>query len=105
MINLHFSAKLRYCQNRLIEKQFAIPRFMAARKQAAGSRKTTKQIPPEYKMIKSIESPSLGYVSKRMGEIVSEEMLEGWLPFGSPMITIEGDNYVMVQAMTKGIDD
>ncbi|MED5350297.1 MAG: DUF1737 domain-containing protein [Candidatus Thermoplasmatota archaeon] len=78
---------------------------MAARKQAAGSRKTSKQVPPEYKMIKSIESPSLGYVSKRMGEIVSEEMADGWIPFGSPMITIEGENYVMVQAMTKGINE
>ena len=78
---------------------------MAAKKQTAGSRKTAKQTSPEYKMVKSIESPSLGYVSKRMGEIVSEEMVDGWVPFGSPMITIEGENYVIVQAMTKGINE
>ena len=58
---------------------------------------------PEYKMVKSIESDSLNYVTKRMGDIVSKEMAEGWLPHGTPMTLIEDGKYILVQAMVKGV--
>lgn len=69
----------------------------------APSRRTaTKNTPPEYKMVKSIESDSLNYVTRRFGEIVTDEMAGGWNPHGTPMTLIEDGKYIMVQAMIKG---
>ena len=53
-------------------------------------------------MVKSIESDSLNYVTRRMGEIVTDEMGDGWTPHGTPMTLIEDGKYIMVQAMVKG---
>ena len=60
-----------------------------------------KSAKPSYKMVKSIESDSLNYVTRRMGEIVTSEMEDGWLPHGTPMTLIEDGKYIMVQAMVK----
>ena len=68
------------------------------RKAGSTTRKKTK---PEYKMVKSIESDSLNYVTARMGDIVSKEMADGWLPHGTPMTLIEDGKYILVQAMVK----
>ena len=57
----------------------------------------------EYKILKSIESDSLNYVSKRFGEIVTAEIEDGWTPYGNPLILIEDDKYIMLQSMTKGV--
>ena len=73
---------------------------MATKKASTGKEK--KQL-PEYKMVKSIESDSLNYVTNRMGEIVSKEMAEGWAPHGTPMTLIEDGKYIMVQAMVRGV--
>ena len=72
----------------------------------AERKKTTKKASAKksalgYKMVKSIESDSLNYVTSRMGEIVSTEMADGWMPHGTPMTLIEDGKYVMVQAMVK----
>lgn len=56
----------------------------------------------EYKMVKSVESDSLNYVTGRMGAIVTEEMKAGWVPHGTPMTLIEDGKYIMVQAMIRG---
>lgn len=58
---------------------------------------------PEYKLVKSIESDSLNYVTVRMTEIVTDEMKGGWVPHGTPMTLIEDGKYILVQAMTKGL--
>lgn len=71
-------------------------------KKASGRRTAAKKAVPEYKMVKSIESDSLNYVTRRMGEIVTEEMGDGWIPHGTPMTLIEDGKYIMVQAMVKG---
>ena len=73
---------------------------MAARKTSAGKGKKNL---PEYKMVKSIESDSLNYVTTRMGEVVSAEMAEGWTPHGTPMTLIEDGKYIMVQAMVREV--
>ncbi len=73
---------------------------MAARK-GTGTKKTTTKNGPEYKMVKSVESDSLNYVTGRMGAIVTEEMREGWEPHGTPMTLIEDGKYIMVQAMIR----
>tara|TARA_B100000029_G_C17598854_1_gene965103 strand:+ start:3845 stop:4102 length:258 start_codon:yes stop_codon:yes gene_type:complete len=78
------------------------PAKKAPAKKAASTRKSQKNISPEYKMVKSIESDSLNYVTTRMGEIVSGEMEEGWSPHGTPMTLIEDGKYIMVQAMVRG---
>lgn len=75
--------------------------YMAASKKAGST--TRKKTQPEYKMVKSIESDSLNYVTARMGEIVSKEMADGWLPHGTPMTLIEDGKYILVQAMVKGV--
>ena len=75
--------------------------YMAASKKAGST--TRKKTKPEYKMVKSIESDSLNYVTARMGEIVSKEMADGWLPHGTPMTLIEDGKYILVQAMVKGV--
>ena len=72
----------------------------ASKKTGTTTRKKTK---PEYKMVKSIESDSLNYVTTRMGDIVSKEMGDGWLPHGTPMTLIEDGKYILVQAMVKGV--
>ena len=74
---------------------------MAASKKAGST--TRKKTKPEYKMVKSIESDSLNYVTTRMGDIVSKEMADGWLPHGTPMTLIEDGKYILVQAMVKGV--
>ena len=75
----------------------------AKEKKATSSRTTSKVNPPEYKMVKSIESDSLNYVTSRMGTIVSTEMDDGWIPHGTPMTLIEDGKYIMVQAMVRGL--
>ncbi len=72
-------------------------------KKATSSRTTSRKALPEYKMVKSIESDSLNYVTSRMGSIVSTEMADGWVPHGTPMTLIEDGKYIMVQAMVKGL--
>ena len=62
-----------------------------------------KKIAPEYKMVKSIESDSLNYVTTRMTEIVTGEMAKGWIPHATPMTLIEDGKYIMVQAMVRGV--
>ena len=52
-------------------------------------------------MVMSVRSPSLNYTAKRLGDLVSEEMAEGWSPHGTPMIAIDEDQYVMSQAMIR----
>lgn len=74
---------------------------MAASKTAGKT--TRKSAKPEYKMVKSIESDSLNYVTRRMGDIVSKEMADGWSPHGTPMTLIEDGKYILVQAMVKGV--
>ena len=74
---------------------------MAATKKAGST--TREKTKPEYKMVKSIESDSLNYVTARMGDIVSKEMADGWLPHGTPMTLIEDGKYILVQAMVKGV--
>ena len=74
---------------------------MAASKKAGST--TRKKTIPEYKMVKSIESDSLNYVTARMGDIVSKEMADGWFPHGTPMTLIEDGKYILVQAMVKGV--
>ena len=75
----------------------------AAEKKSTSTRTGTMKSSPEYKMVKSIESDSLNYVTARMGEIVTNEMLDGWLPHGTPMTLIEDGKYILVQAMVKGV--
>jgi len=75
---------------------------MAARKTSSTTART-KKTNPEYKMVKSIESDSLNYVTARMTEIVTSEMSDGWLPHGTPMTLIEDGKYILVQAMVKGV--
>ena len=55
----------------------------------------------EYKIVVSVSSPSLSYTSKRLGELVTEEMEKGWMPHGSPIIAIEEESYVVSQAVIK----
>tara|TARA_B100002051_G_scaffold144588_1_gene137030 strand:+ start:245 stop:490 length:246 start_codon:yes stop_codon:yes gene_type:complete len=74
-----------------------------AQKKVPAKKAAQKKGGPEYKLVKSIESDSLNYVTTRMGEIVSEEMAGGWTPHGTPMTLIEDGKYVMVQAMVKGV--
>ena len=80
---------------------------MAARKAAGKKSSSTgaraKKSSAEYKMVKSIESDSLNYVTARMTEIVTKEMSDGWLPHGTPMTLIEDGKYILVQAMVKGV--
>lgn len=73
----------------------------SVRKKAPGSSDKGKD--PEYKMVKSIESDSLNYVTARMTEIVTIEMSDGWLPHGTPMTLIEDGKYILVQAMVRGV--
>ena len=75
----------------------------AATKKGTSTRAVTKKSSPEYKLVKSIESDSLNYVTARMTEIVSEEMSDGWLPHGTPMTLIEDGKYILVQAMVRGV--
>ena len=77
---------------------------MAQRKTAPKGKSATKKTSsPSYKLVKSIESDSLNYVTARMTEIVSDEMKSGWVPHGTPMTMIEDGKYILVQAMTKGL--
>ena len=73
-----------------------------AEKKTARKSVASKNKNPEYKMVKSIESDSLNYVTARMGEIVTAEMADGWSPHGTPMTLIEDGKYIMVQAMVRG---
>ncbi len=75
----------------------------AAEKKSTSTRALAKKSSPEYKMVKSIESDSLNYVTARMTEIVTKEMSNGWLPHGTPMTLIEDGKYILVQAMVKGV--
>ena len=75
----------------------------AAEKKSASTRVKTVKNSPEYKLVKSIESDSLNYVTARMTEIVTKEMSDGWLPHGTPMALIEDGKYILVQAMVKGV--
>ena len=77
---------------------------MAERKGKAVSkttRRAKKKVEAGYKVVMSVRSPSLNYTAKRLGDLVSEEMAEGWSPHGTPMIAIDEDQYVMSQAMIK----
>ena len=65
------------------------------------SKRASKNVEAEYKVVMSVKSPSLNYTAKRLGDLVSEEMAEGWSPHGTPMIAIDEDKYVMSQAMIK----
>ena len=70
----------------------------------APAKKAAQKSGSEYKLVKSIESDSLNYVTTRMGEIVSEEMADGFgPPHGTPMTLIEDGKYIMVQAMVRGV--
>ena len=78
---------------------------MAEKKSGTASRTTrrvSKNVEAQYKVVMSVKSPSLNYTAKRLGDLVSEEMSEGWSPHGTPMIAIDEDQYVMSQAMIKG---
>jgi len=79
----------------------AIHTFMANSKTPAA--KIKKPNKNEYKIIKSIASDSLNYVSKRFGEIVTEEMADGWIPHGTPLVLIEDEKYILLQSMKKGL--
>ena len=76
---------------------------MAQKKKPVAKSATKRKNGPEYKLVKSIESDSLNYVTLRMGEIVTDEMSDGWIPHGTPMTLIEDGKYILVQAMTKGV--
>lgn len=54
-----------------------------------------------FKIVVSVSSPSLSYTAKRLGDLVSEEMEQGWVPHGSPMLAVDEDNYVMSQAVIR----
>jgi len=69
------------------------------KKEAARPKKNKVQ--PGYKVIVSVSSPSLSYTSKRLGDLVTEEMEEGWVPHGSPMLAVDEENYVMSQAVIR----
>lgn len=69
------------------------------KKEASISKKN--KIQPGYKVIVSVSSPSLSYTSKRLGDLVTEEMEEGWVPYGSPMLAVDEENYVMSQAVIR----
>ena len=58
---------------------------------------------PEYKIVMSVKSPSLNYTAKRLGEIVSEDMKDGWIPHGNPSIAVEDDKFTMCQAVTRNL--
>ena len=58
---------------------------------------------PEYKIIMSVKSPSLNYTAKRLGEIVSEDMKDGWIPHGNPNIAVEDDKFTMCQAAIRNL--
>jgi len=58
---------------------------------------------PEYKIIMSVKSPSLNYTAKRLGEIVSEDMKDGWIPHGNLNIAVEDDKFTMCQAATRNL--
>ena len=80
-------------------------------KKSVASKKTTgkttkkanpaKKLSSEYKVVMSVKSPSLNYTAKRLGDLVSEEMADGWSPHGTPMMAIDEDQYVMSQAMIR----
>lgn len=76
---------------------------MAEKKDAAKgtTKRRTKKVEPAYKVVMSVKSPSLNYTAKRLGDLVSEEMSDGWSPHGTPMMAIDEDQYVMSQAMIK----
>ena len=76
---------------------------MAEKKDAAKgtTKRRTKKVMPAYKVVMSVKSPSLNYTAKRLGDLVSEEMSDGWSPHGTPMMAIDEDQYVMSQAMIK----
>ena len=78
---------------------------MAERKGKTASKPTkraSKKVEAGYKVVMSVRSPSLNYTAKRLGDLVSEQMAEGWSPHGTPMIAIDEDQYVMSQAMIRG---
>ena len=69
-------------------------------KTAKGTTSTT--IPKgEYKIVKSVASDSLNYVSEKLSGIVTEQMVEGWIPHGTPLVLIEDEKYIMIQAMVN----
>ena len=68
-------------------------------KTASKTQKTKSK--PDYKIVVSVKSPSLAYTSKRLGELVAEEMESGWMPHGSPLLAIEEDEYIISQAVIK----
>jgi len=76
---------------------------MAEKKNAGKgpTKRSTKKVEPAYKVVMSVKSPSLNYTAKRLGDLVSEEMSDGWSPHGTPMMAIDEDQYVMSQAMIK----
>tara|TARA_B100000401_G_C52415680_1_gene535689 strand:- start:42 stop:278 length:237 start_codon:yes stop_codon:yes gene_type:complete len=77
---------------------------MAERKSKTASKtikRAKKKVEAGYKVVMSVRSPSLNYTAKRLGDLVSEEMAEGWSPHGTPMIAIDEDQYVMSQAMIR----
>ena len=69
------------------------------KKETSGVKRKKSQ--PEFKIVVSVPSPSLSYTAKRLGDLVSEEMEQGWAPHGSPMLAIDEDNYVMSQAVIR----
>ena len=77
---------------------------MAEKKTTRGTTKKTKpakKSSSEYKVVMSVKSASLNYTAKRLSDLVSEEMADGWSPHGTPMMAIDEDQYVMSQAMIK----
>ena len=69
------------------------------KKETSGSK--GKKHLPEFKIVVSVASPSLSYTAKRLGDLVSEEMEQGWVPHGSPVLAVDEDNYVMSQAVIR----
>ena len=77
---------------------------MAQKKGTAAKKTTTsksKAPEPGYQVVVSVRSASLNYTANRLGELVSEQMLDGWGPHGSPVVAIDQEQYVMSQAMTR----
>lgn len=70
-----------------------------SKKETSGSKRKKNQ--PGFKIVVSVSSPSLSYTAKRLGDLVSEEMEQGWVPHGSPMLAVDEDNYVMSQAVIR----
>jgi hypothetical protein len=92
---------LNFSHPRLDIYVFVVSVFMAQKKTAAKATTRKAKAKPEYKVVMSVKSPSLNYTAKRLGDLVSEEMEDSWVPHGTAIIAIDEDKYVMCQAMTK----